>query len=515
MNRIQKFWSDLRSNFWFVPSIIVLVSIALAAVLIGADSTASRRWLGQWPRLFGSGAEGARGMMSTIAGSMMTVVGVSFSMILMVLALASTQYTSRVLRNFMRSRETQVVLGIFAGIFTYSLIVLRSIRSGDEGAFVPSLAVFFGFVLALGGVGTLIFFIHHIASSIQASSIIASVAYETMAAMDRLFPEKLGQEPEVELDDSIIHPLGERSWHPILSARNGYILNVDTDALLSVARERKTIVRMERGIGQFTVQNTVLFSLAMEEPPNNKTIKALLAAFDISSHRTIEQDMEFGIRQIVDIAMRALSPGVNDTTTAVMCVDYLTAIMARLAPRPMPSLHRHEDGHLRVIAKGLSYDGLLAEAFDQIRSNSKGNVAVMRRMLGGLQTIAALTARPDRRRAISQQVRWIADLADRTLDYAQDRAEINTALEPVREMLKSDPIGEHENDMEVLPLIREWSDKRPAEPCTRDTGIEAMRRRAIDRWENEGGVILPPEPGEPRGGARVSDSVAARGYLTP
>jgi uncharacterized membrane protein len=122
---------------------------------------------------------------------MMTVVGVTFSMILVVLALASSQYTSRILRNFMRSRVTQVVLGIFAGIFTYSLIVLRTIRGGSEGAFVPSLAVFFGFVLALGGVGTLVFFIHHIASSIQASGIIASVAQETIEAVDRLFPEKL------------------------------------------------------------------------------------------------------------------------------------------------------------------------------------------------------------------------------------------------------------------------------------------------------------------------------------
>ena len=176
MNKFKQLWSTLRSSFWFLPSLIVLGSIVFAVVLIEADSAGSDRWLAQWPRLFGAGAEGARGMMSTIAGSMMTVVGVTFSMILVVLALASSQYTSRILRNFMRSRVTQVVLGIFAGIFTYCLIVLRTIRGGDEGAFVPSLAVFFGFVLALGGVVALMFFIHHIASSIQASSIIASVA---------------------------------------------------------------------------------------------------------------------------------------------------------------------------------------------------------------------------------------------------------------------------------------------------------------------------------------------------
>ena len=185
MSRLKRLWSNLRGSFWFVPSLIVAGSMVLAVALIDADSAASRTWLARWPRLFGAGAAGARGMLSTIAGSMMTVVGVTFSMTLVTLALASSQYTSRILRNFMRDRVTQVVLGIFAGIFTYCLIVLRTIRSGDESAFIPSLAVSFGVVLAIGGIGALIFFIHHIASSIQASNIIASVAHETIVAADR------------------------------------------------------------------------------------------------------------------------------------------------------------------------------------------------------------------------------------------------------------------------------------------------------------------------------------------
>jgi len=192
MNEVKRRWNTLRSSFWFMPAWIVMGSVAAVVVLIEVDYHGGTQWLNRWPLLFGAGADGARGMMSTIAGSMMTVVGVTFSMILVVLALASSQFTSRILRNFTRSRVTQAVLGIFAGIFTYCLIVLRTIRSGDEGAFVPSLAVFFGFVLALAGVGALMFFIHHIASSIEASSIIASVAQETIAAIDRLFPEKLG-----------------------------------------------------------------------------------------------------------------------------------------------------------------------------------------------------------------------------------------------------------------------------------------------------------------------------------
>src|SRR5664279_4624644 len=195
MYQLKRCWSALPSTFWFLPSVIVAVSIALAAALVEAESNGSEQWLARWPRLFGAGAAGARGMLSTIAGSMMTVVGVTFSMTLVVLALASSQYTSRILRNFMRDRITQVVLGIFAGIFTYCLIVLRTIRSGDEGGFVPSLAVAFGVVLAIGGISVLIFFIHHIASSIQASNIIASVAEEALMAIDQLFPERLGEGP--------------------------------------------------------------------------------------------------------------------------------------------------------------------------------------------------------------------------------------------------------------------------------------------------------------------------------
>ncbi len=439
MNKFKRLWSSLRSSFWFMPSLIVALSIVFAVALIETDSAGIDRWLARWPRLFGAGAEGARGMMSTIAGSMMSVVGVTFSMTLLALALASSQYTSRILRNFMRSRVTQVVLGIFAGIFTYCLIVLRTIRSGDEGAFVPTLSVFFGVVLALGGVGVLMFFIHHIASSIQASSIIASAAQETIATIDRLFPEKLGQGPDENDEDQALRPPAERNWRAIPARESGYIQGVDNVALLRVARDRKTIVRMERGIGEFVVQNTALASLALEDPPDQETISALQGAFSISRHRTVEQDPGFGIRQIVDVALKALSPGINDTTTAVMCVDYLTAILARLAARPIPSSRRCEEGELRAMTIGPTFASLLTESFDQIRTSAKDNFAIMSRMLDGLQTLSSLTATPHRRRALGQQVKWISELAERTLESAHDRAGIETRSARMREALEAEP----------------------------------------------------------------------------
>jgi uncharacterized membrane protein len=439
MNAITRLWSNLRASFWFLPSLIVAFSMVLAVGLIEVDSSGSQEWTADWPHLFGANAAGARGMLATIAGSMMTVVGVTFSMTLVTLALASSQYTSRILRNFMSDRVTQVVLGIFAGIFTYCLIVLRTIRGDDGGGFVPSLSVAFSVVLAIGGIGTLIFFIHHIASSIQASSIIASVTKETLQAVDRLFPEKLGREPMDDEADPSLLPFAARTWQAVLARRNGYLQSVDNAALLRLAREHKTIVRMDRGIGEFVVQNAPLASVALENPPDREIIAALRAAYSIDRHRTMHQDCGFGIRQLVDIALRALSPGINDTTTAVMCVDYLTAILARLASREIPSSRRHEDGELRVISVGQTFVSLVAESFDDLRGSAEGNVAIMFRMLGALQTIARLTNRPSRRQALREQVEGIAELAERSIKSPQDQARFESRLARVREALETKP----------------------------------------------------------------------------
>jgi uncharacterized membrane protein len=214
---------------------------------------------------------------------------------------------------------------------------------------------------------------------------------------------------------------------------------VNNGALLRLARDRKTIVLMEHGVGEFVVQDTTLASLAVEDPPDPETIAALRSAFSISRHRTVEQDAAFGIRQIVDVALKALSPGIIDTTTAVMCVDYLTVIVARIAPRQLPSSLRYEEGELRVIAKGPSFEDLLAESFDQIRNSAKGDVAVMSRMLNAFRTIASLTASPRRRRAIREQVEGIAEQAERTLESSHDRERIGTLLARARETLEAGP----------------------------------------------------------------------------
>ncbi|MGK2906283.1 MAG: DUF2254 domain-containing protein [Desulfuromonadales bacterium] len=439
MNKLRQFWGNLRSSFWFIPLLMVTGSIAFAVVLILAENVVFSKWLSHWPLLFGVEAEGARQMLSTLAGSMMTVMGITFSMTLLALVLASGQYTSRILRNFMRNSVTQATLGAFASIFAYCLIVLRTIRSsGGVDEFVPSLAVFFAFVMSLGGVVILIYFIHHIALSIQASSIIASVAQETNASIDRLLPEKLAQGPdEDEGRKQVLEPPDERTWYPVPAAVSGYIQSVNNNALLRLAGDNRTIVRMDHGIGAFVVQNTALVSLALTYPPDQSTIDALNGAYSIGRHRTVELDPSFGIRQIVDMAIKALSPGVNDTSTAVMCVDYLTSILARLVGRQFPPSCRYEGETLRVIANVPSFEELLAKSFDQIRGSAEVNVAILARMLGALNTIGSLTIRPSHFRALDEQLHCIAELVDRNIESSHDRARLEKRLSDVRETLEA------------------------------------------------------------------------------
>ena len=387
---------------------IVLGAVGLATVLIGVDATVDLHVVERWPLLFGACAAGSRGLLTAVASSMITVAAVVFSITIVALSLMSSQYTSRILRNFMRDRNNQVVLGVFLGIFAYCLVVLRVIRSGDEGAFVPSLSVLVGLILAFVGIGYLIFFIHYISVSIQSSSIIAAAAHETIAAVDQLFPQGMGDDVEEDADGDLAMALLEQAWFAVPARKTGYIQNIDGDSLLVAARELGTIVRMECGIGEFVVEGTPLISVAHPAGLDEETADALNAVYVISPHRTVEQDASFGIRQLVDIALKALSPGINDTTTAVMCVNYLAAILARLASRPIATVRRLDRGELRVIARGPCFESLLAEAFDQIRQNAEGNVAVLTRQLQSLEIIASQTANTQRRQSLRQQAILIA-----------------------------------------------------------------------------------------------------------
>lgn len=429
MTRLLNLWQQLRASLWFVPGAIVLMAVGLAIALIEIDARIDRGLFESWPRLFGAGAAGSRGMLATVAGSMITVAGVVFSITLVALSLASSQYTSRVLRNFMTDRTNQTVLGVFVGIFAYCLVVLRTIREGETTEFVPSLAMFGGVVLAFVGIGFFIYFIHHIATLIQASQILARIAAEAIRRVDELFPEGIGDERERGSGLNAADASAERTWTPVPAARTGYIQHVDGEAVLALARERKAVIRMEHAIGDFVIEGMPIASVFAAATPDAEVIDSLKSTYAINQQRTTDQDAAYGIRQIVDVALKALSPGVNDTTTAVMSLDYLTAILVRLSGRSIESPWRYDEGQLRVITRGATFAGLVELSLNQIRQNAAGNVAVLTRMLGTLELLEGLTQNPARRQVLWQQARALEEIVQRTVAGPHDREPLQAKAE--------------------------------------------------------------------------------------
>ncbi|MCY7347760.1 MAG: DUF2254 domain-containing protein [Pyrinomonadaceae bacterium] len=457
MNKLKKLWLDLNSSLWFLPGLIVAGSIILALGLVELDKNFGGNWINGYPRLFGVEPAGSRDMLSAVAGSMITIAGIVFSIVIVALSLTSTQYTPRILRNFMRDQINQVVLGVFVGIFTYCIVVLRTIRGGDDDqVFVPSIAVITGVLLALVGIGFLIYFIHHIAVSIQASTIIADVFEETIAVVDVLFPHRLGENAPDEELESLQKFSTEADWQTIRSTQTGYIQNIDIEALLDFTKKREVVVKMEHGVGEFVIAGAPLASASgaarnADLKVDKATTEKLNRIYSVDNFRTVDQDVAFGIRQIVDIVMKALSPGVNDTTTAVISIDYLAAICSHLAAHPFPTHFRFAGNRLQVIAKRPSFEDLIDLAFNQTRQNATNNVAIILRSLHALEQIAlrikdghdlhnkqqnlSAEKRAERLEIVSRHLQMTIDAARENVTSKDDWAQIEEHIEKVLKKL--------------------------------------------------------------------------------
>lgn len=436
MNWLKEFWAGLRASFWFLPTVIVIGAALLAIAMIEIDSHVAREMLIKHPRLFGAGADGSRTMLSAVAGSMITVAGVIFSITIVALSQASSQYSPRVLRNFMRDRANQVVLGVFVGIFTYCLIVLRTISGGDEGKFIPSVSVLLGVVLALVGVGFLIFFIHHISSSIQAANVVTVVMTETLKTIDNLFPDELGIGVDEASDAESPENLEEIEWRPMPARKAGYIQSVVTDALLDTAKKRDIVIRMEYGVGEYVIEEAPLVSISRDA--DDEVAREIEDAYILSNYRNITQDVAFGIQQLVDVAIKALSPGINDTTTAVLCIERLSSVLARLASRRMESPYRlDEERNLRVVAPVPTFKDMVDLAFNQIRRSADGNVVIIERLLRAIRAIASQTASGERRNVLVQHLRYISESASRTIDSEDDREHLTRQIEETRSYVRA------------------------------------------------------------------------------
>lgn len=405
-----KLWDYLRASFWFLPSILAAGAVVLAYAAVSIDEGVDEKWLQEHGWLYSGGAAGASAVLQTIAGSMITIAGVVFSMTLVVLSLASSQYGPRLLRNFMRDAANQLVLGTFVAAFVYCMMVLRTIRLEDGAAFVPHVSVSLAVFLALVSLWVLIYFIHRVALSIQADEIVARVGKELDIQVNRLYPEQIGEGeedpghgPAPELPEGF-----DRDSVPVPAAEDGYVEFIDGDSLLELAEKSDLLVRVEMRPGKYVVAGRPLIRAWPAGRVGEDLTDQVNKAFAIGHQRTHGQDVEFAINQLIEVAARALSPGVNEPFTAISCIDRLGASMCRLARRKIPSPYRHDDsGTLRVIAQPVTFVGIVDVSFSQIRQHARSSAAVTIRLLETISSIAPAVCRQEDRQALLRQAEMI------------------------------------------------------------------------------------------------------------
>ena len=387
ITRLRSAAYAMRGGFLVRPLVICLALGLAGAVLSSLEEALPD--LAAWvpTTLFPSRADPqvAQVVLAAIAGSIMTVVSIVFAMLLMTLTLASMQFSPRILVSFVKDRVTQWTLGVFLGTFAYCVAALPAARFLPH-PFAPVVAVTGAMLLALICVVWLIFFIQHISQAIGVNHIVDRIARETESVIDDIMPD-----PQSYLYDSVGVPFdSDEQEATVANAISGYIRYVDTEQLLRLAKTLKLRARMLRRVGQFVPAGVPLLAVAPAKRLDTQGADALRAAFDIGPARTLQQDVEFGVIQIVDVALKAISPAVNDPSTAITCIDQLTRILIRFAGRKPPVSLICDPPHIvRVIVPWLDMAGLLDTAFEQIRHYASADAAVSLRLLRALDDIAA------------------------------------------------------------------------------------------------------------------------------
>jgi uncharacterized membrane protein len=388
----------LRGGFLVRPLVVAVLLGAAGAVLSAAEEAFPGMGTFIPEVLFPSrqDPQAAQAVLSAIATSIMTVVSIVFAILLMTLTLASTQFSPRILVSFVRDRSTQSTLGVFLGTFAYCMAALPAARSLPS-PFVPVVSVTGAMLLALICVGWLIFFIYHISQSISVNHIIDRIAREAELVIEEYMPRKRGPldlpefVPTYMSDDEI----------PVLSQQSGYIRFIDIDYLVALARELGVRIRMERRVGHFVPAGVPLMRVSKGSRITAEREMQLLEGCDLGPVRTMQQDVEFGVIQIADIALRAISPAVNDPSTAISCVDQLSRILIQWLARVPPPTYYYDRPHvLRLVLPWIRFEGLLDTAFEQIRHYSQSDVAVSLRLLRAYDDIAKTDTDAEQRRLI-------------------------------------------------------------------------------------------------------------------
>ncbi|MCM5551834.1 DUF2254 domain-containing protein [Pleomorphomonas sp. NRK KF1] len=418
----------LRESYWFVPTLMAFAAIVLAGGMIALDSYEGAAWMDRFAWLQASRPDGARQVLSSIGGSMITVAGTVFSVTIAAVVYASGQYGPRLLSNFMSDRGNQVTLGTFIATFLYCLLVLRTIRSPEESdaaGFVPNMALLVGVLLALCSLAVLIFFIHHVPSKLHINNVIEEVGDRLLHEINRRFPTFIGEGGDTGDRDAEV-PIALRAdatddesadRAQFTASKTGYIQMIDNDTIMELASEHDLVLRLQYQPGDFVHAGRTLVEAWPPGRCDQDVSEAVQELFGIGAKRSALQDLRFLIDELVEIAARALSPGVNDPFTAITCLDWLGAALSELARRSLPShLRLDEDGRLRVIAHPETFEGFLGQSLGSLMQYCARDVTTALRFIHVLAQISIDCDDPGRVAALGAYAAKLETLSRQALN---------------------------------------------------------------------------------------------------
>jgi len=433
-------WRRFHDSFWFLPGLFCLVGVVTAEGLVILDAELNLSLGVLDAVMYRVGASGSRGLLEAIATSVLAAAATSFSITIAVISLASSTYGPRLVRNFMADRGNQVVLGVYLATFLYSLLVLRTIRD-DDGTqrFVPHTAVAFAVLLALVSVGVLVYFIHHISDSVQIWTLATRVRDDLLSVVDHAYPEAGDDSSRWRTAEL---PSGEGV--PVTATGDGYVASIGEHALVALATERDLVLAMRIRPGSFCVRDSVL-ATAWAAPEaggaaglGDDVLDAVRNQVVLKNERTPYQDVEFAVQQVIELAVRALSPSTNDPYTALNAFDQLSAALARVVSRPQPSSYRFgPGGELRFHAPSASCDELIEMFFEAVRSYALDHPAVLRRAVEIADRTGARAERQAVREHLVTQLDMLVAAYEQRQPPAHDLERLRAKTEAVRERLSA------------------------------------------------------------------------------
>lgn len=439
--QLSYLWDTVRVSSWIIPFVMSLLAVLLALSMLALDQQ-GRGGLWGWAEHLSIDGAGVRQVVSVTTGAMMTITGVVFSVSVVVLTLASNQFGPKVLRNYLRETGNKVVLGLFVATFIYGLIVLASVDTGSD-RFVPFWSMLLSVGLTLLAMGGLIYFIHNISTEIQADRIIARIGEELDASIDRILVSPGGGASSPQGCP------GRQAWparsqelpvQELRSPQSGYIQSIDYAGLAMLACEFACLLEVTRRAGHFVIARAPLVRCFCRDDLSDQQVSRVFEHVMFGRQRTPVQDIEFSIEQLVQMAQRALSPGINDSLTAITCIDWLSAALGRMSVCEFPGVYFCDgNGALRVSASGFSFQGAVEAAFDPLRQSARGNEMVTIRLLESLCRIMSVADQADYRAMLFRQADLIHRSALESIPSETDRDAVGRRFGNCRALLDDGP----------------------------------------------------------------------------